>query len=329
MDVSIIIVNYNTKDVLCDCLESIYEQTQDVRFEAIVVDNASTDGSVNMIKDCFSEVILIENAENRGFAAANNQGIEIAKGRYLLLLNSDTVVLNNAIKKTVEFADSHKEAGILGCRVLNPDRTLQPTCFMFPSLLNVVLLTSYLNNLFPRNRFFGRERMTWWDRTDDSEVDVVTGCFMLVRREAIEQVGFLDEQFFMYGEEVDWCYRFKRNNWKILFTPVAEIIHLGGCSSRQMKPEMALQLRASILLFFKKHRTRLSYRLACLLMSLFFLLRIPYWLGRAIFSRATQNLNLQMARAYGAGAFKSLFGWQALRAKNRHVVTGESSRTQG
>jgi len=328
MDVSIIIVNYNTKDVLRDCLESIYEQTRQVHFEVIVVDNASADGSVNMIKDCFSKVILIENSENRGFAAANNQGIKIAKARYLLLLNSDTVILDDAIRKTVEFADSHKEAGILGCRVLNPDSSLQPTCFMFPSLLNAVLLTSYLNNLFPRNRFFGREQMTWWDRTDEREVDVVTGCFMLVRKTAIKQVGEMDTRFFMYAEETDWCYRFKQADWKIMFTPVGEIIHAGGCSAKQMKPKMVLQLRASVLLFFKKHRTRLSYRVACLFMSLFFLLRIPYWLERAVSSHGTQKLGWQMARAYGVGAFKALFGWQALCAKNRQTPTSNSLRRQ-
>lgn len=316
MDVSIIIVNYNTNDVLRDCLDSIYEQTQNVRFEVIVIDNASSDDSAKMIKNCFSQVVLIENYENRGFAAANNQGIEIAKGRYLLLLNSDTVVLDNAITKTVEFADSHKEAGIVGCRVLNPDRSIQPTCFMFPSLLNAFLLASYLNNLFPRNRFFGRERMTWWDRKDEHEVDVVTGCFMLVRREAINRVGLMDEQFFMYGEEGDWCYRFKQANWKVMFAPVGEIIHLRGRSSEQAKPKMVLQLRASVLLFFKKHRRRLSYRLACLLISLFFLFRIPYWLGRAIFIHSARNLNWQMASAYSAGAFKALFGWQALCIEN-------------
>jgi GT2 family glycosyltransferase len=206
-EVSVVVVNWNTQDILRDCLKSIYEQAGEIDLEVIVIDNASTDGSVEMVKKDFPQVTLIENSQNRGFAAANNQGIDISKGRYVLLLNSDTVVLDNAIAKTVAFADSHPKAAIVGCRVLNPDQTLQPTCFMFPSILNMLLSSTYLYKIFPKSKFFGREQMTWWDRSDVREVDVVTGCFMLIRRKAIQQVGTMDEQFFMYGEETDWCYR--------------------------------------------------------------------------------------------------------------------------
>ena len=214
IDVSTIIVNWNTCNITCDCLKSVFEQTKELSFEVIVVDNASSDGSVEMIRHDFPQVNLIENSENKGFAAANNQGMAIANGCYVLLLNSDTIILDNAISKTISFADAHPEAAVTGCRVLNPDRSLQPTCFMFPSILNMLFESSYLYKLFPRSKFFGRERMTWWDRSDVREVDVVTGCFMLVRREAIEQVGIMDERFFVYGEETDWCYRFKRASWK-------------------------------------------------------------------------------------------------------------------
>ena len=126
-----------------------------------------------MIKSDFERVVLLENAQNKGFATANNQGMAVAKGRYVLLLNSDTVVLDGAIAKTVGFADAHLRAGVTACRVLNPDRTLQPTCFMFPSILNMFLSSTYLYKLFPRSRFFGRERMTWWDRSDVRQVDVL------------------------------------------------------------------------------------------------------------------------------------------------------------
>jgi GT2 family glycosyltransferase len=160
LDVSIIIVNWNTKDLLQNCLRSTLEQAGDVDYEIVVVDNASSDGSAEMVKQIFPQVKLIENTENHGFAAANNQGMAIAQGRYVLLLNSDTVILDNAIAKTVAFADDHPDAAVVGCRVLNPDRTLQPTCFMFPSLLNMLLSTIYLNKLFSKSRFFGRERMT-------------------------------------------------------------------------------------------------------------------------------------------------------------------------
>jgi GT2 family glycosyltransferase len=260
VDISVIIVNWNTRDTLRDCLMSVYKQTRDISFEVIVVDNASSDGSAEMVKREFPEVILLQNNENRGFAAANNIGMAVAQGRYILLLNSDP------------------ESAVVGCTVLNPDGTLQHSCFMFPSLLNMFLSSTYLYKLFPKSKFFGREQMTWWDRKGVREVDVVTGCLMLVRRQAIEQIGLLDERFFMYGEETDWCYRFKQGGWKVLFTPQAEIIHLGGQSSKQTSIEMTLQLRGSILLFIQKHHFWLEYKFACILVWLFFAIRIPFWL---------------------------------------------------
>jgi len=247
--VSIVIVSWNTRDILRDCLRSVYDQTEGIPFEVIVVDNASSDGSAETVASGFPQAILIRNATNRGFAAANNQGIAVAKGRYVLLLNSDTVVLDQAVMKAVAFADQHLDAAVVGCRVLNPDRSLQPTCFTFPSLLNLLLLTTYLAKVLPRNRFFGREKMAWWDRSDVRAVDVVTGCFMLVRRDAIAAVGAMDEDYFMYGEETDWCWRFKRCGWQVLFTPSAEIVHLGGQSSKVVRDRMLIQLRLSILLF--------------------------------------------------------------------------------
>jgi len=271
------------------------------------VDNASTDGSVEMIKSQFPRAHLIENESNRGFAAAINQGLAIAKGRYALLLNSDTLVLDDAIAKTVEFADGRSEAAVVGCRVLNTDKTLQSTCFMFPSILNMLLSASYFYKLFPKSKFFGRERMTWWDRHTTKEVDVATGCFMLVRREAIDQVGTMDEQFFMYGEETDWCYRFKKTGWKILFTPNAEVIHLGGESSRKMSPEMTLQLRASILQFVCKHYSRFEYILACILVWFFLALRVPRWFLKSLGGRTERSQSRTQLVIYLLGMKRLMF----------------------
>jgi hypothetical protein len=306
-EVSVVVVNWNTQDILRDCLRSIYEQCGEIDIEVIVIDNASTDGSVEMVKKDFTQVTLIENSQNRGFAAANNKGIAISKGRYVLLLNSDTVVLDNAIAKTVAFADSHPEAAVVGCRVLNPDRTLQPTCFMFPSILNMLLSSTYLYKLFPKSKFFGRERMTWWNRNDIREVDVVTGCFMLVRQDAIKKVGSMDEQFFMYGEETDWCYRFKQADWKILFTPCAEIIHLGGQSAQKRATTMVVQLRKSILQFMKKHHGPLIYRIVCLLTVIFLAVRLPIWSVIAFFQRAQNGEAAIKKRAYCTGIVNILF----------------------
>ena len=311
LDVSVIVVNWNTQEVTCNCLRSIYEQPSRLACEVVVIDNASSDRSVEAIRQEFPQVRLIENKENRGFAAANNQGMALARGRYVLLLNSDTIVLDSALDKVIDFADEHADAAVVGCRVLNPDKTLQRTCFMFPSLLNMFLAASYLYRLFPRNKFFGRERMTWWDRDDVREVDVVTGCFMLVRKGAIDQVGYMDDRFFMYGEETDWCYRFKRAGWKVLFAPVAEIIHLGGQSSDQVKGPMCLQLRGSILSFLRKHKGLWSYVPSCVLVSLFFFLRIPVWFVRAVFSGGGRD-DWKTLQTYVAGAWRALCGWEAL-----------------
>jgi len=307
MDVSIIIVSWNTRDILKDCLESVYKQSENIEFEVIVVDNASADGSAETVKKDFPQVILVKNSENRGFAAANNQGMAIARGRYVLLLNSDTLVLDQAITKIVSFADDNPKVAVIGCRVLNPDKTLQPTCFMFPSILNMFLSSSYLYKLFPRSRFFGRERMTWWNRDDIKEVDVVTGCFMLVRPEAIKQVGMMDEQFFMYGEETDWCYRFKQAGWKVVFAPVGEIIHFGGRSAKLHPGPVLLQLRGSILCFIKKHRSRMQYVLACVLVSAFFTLRVPVWAVLALLPGEKRKSAWQCCCLYSRGALFSLF----------------------
>lgn len=312
LDVSIIIISWNTREILQDCLRTVYDQTKRIDFEVIVVDNASSDGTVEMVRREFPRVVLIANDSNRGFAAGNNQGMAVAAGRYVLLLNSDTLLREGAIEKTVAFADAHSDAAVIGCRVLGSDRTLQSSCFMFPSVLNMLLLATYLYRLFPGNRFLGRERMTYWNRSDARDVDVVAGCFMLIRGEAIDRVGVMDESFFMYAEETDWCYRFKQARWRVMFTPSASIIHLGGASSRQVASQMRLQLSGSILYFLKKHRSRPEYVLACLLTALFFLTRIPFWLIKAgLFPRTRAN-SWRVVQTYAAGVIAAFRGYRGL-----------------
>jgi GT2 family glycosyltransferase len=315
MDVSVVIVNWNTEQLLNDCLQTIYDNTKLVEFEVIVVDNASSDGSVRMVKDRFPRAILIENSENLGYATANNKGIAVARGRYILVLNSDMIFVEDAISQACFFADEHPDAAVVGVRMLNRDRSLQRNTFMFPSLLNLFLAASYLQQLFPGSRFFGRERMTWWDWGGVREVDVITGCFMLARREAVDNVGLMDTDFFMYFEETDWCYRFKKAGWKNIFTPAAAVIHLGGESTKKNAGPMLLQHYSSMLLYFLKHRGRVSYTLACALLILFFLVRIPYWLLHAVVSRKTRLSDIGTARIFASGVLKTVQGWRGLRIK--------------
>lgn len=197
LDVSVIIVNWNTCDLLRGCIESVYEQTSGVTFEVVVVDNASTDGSVDMVRDLFPKVRLITNNTNKGYAAGVNQGIGLAQGRYFLVLNSDTIICDAAIEKTVAYGNEHPEAAVVGCQVWKNLKEIQPTCFRFPSVLNLFLCTFGLSIIFKKNRFFGRERMLWWPRDRERQVDVVSGMFMLVRRKAVDEVGLIDEAFFL------------------------------------------------------------------------------------------------------------------------------------
>jgi GT2 family glycosyltransferase len=255
MDVSVVIVSWNTCDVLRGCLLSILEETRNLSFEIIVVDNASRDGSAAMVRSQFPVVKLIENFENRGFAAANNQGIRVASGRFVLLLNPDTIVLESAICHCVTYADRHTDVGVVGCQVLEDDHRIQRTGFSFPSPWALFLTLSGLSRAFPDSRLFGKPELGWWDRETEQDLDVVSGMFMLVRREAIEQVGLLDEDYFVYTEEADWCYRFFQAGWRRVFTPCARIIHLdgGSKSTSQVSVKMFVQIQKSSMIYFKKH----------------------------------------------------------------------------
>jgi Predicted glycosyltransferases len=308
IDISVIIVNWNTRDVLRDCLESVYEQTQNVRFEVIVIDNSSSDGSAEIIKQKFPQVILINNSENRGFAAANNQGIIIAKGRYVLLLNPDTVVLDGAIQKTVAFAEQHPEAGVVGIRNDQPDGSLTKNCFQFASVQNLIISSLGLHRVFANSRFFGRERLSWWDYLMVREVDVVAGCYMLVRRDAIDLIGKMDEAYFMYGEEMEWCWRFKRAGWKILYYPEARIIHYGGMSAAQNPANMLIEQRKSYLRFIQKRQGRIARHIALTLLLLSGLMRLGYWGLRWLFSFGeTRNISVQKIRQAMTSSFGCYF----------------------
>lgn len=328
MDVSIIVVAWNVHDLLYDCLKSVYDQSQGIEFEVVYVDNASEDGSVEMVKTKFPEVRIIENDENKGFIIANNQGIEIASGRYVLLLNSDTIVLDNAIAKTTKFADEHPDAAVVGPKILSLDRTLRRDCFMYPSALNMFLSASYFNKIFPKNKFCGREYMTWWDFNDVREVDTICGCCALVRREAFEKVGLMDPTYFVYGDDPDWCCRFKKAGWKILFTPDAEIIHLGGQNTKREANKFLLQLHGSKLIFVRKHHSYFMFLLACLATACFFFLRVPFWTMAGLLSGKDRSSFFKRAKFYLMGGFFCLTDWTKL-LMNREVVCEILSNSSG
>ncbi len=211
-----------------------------------------------MLKSEFPGIKLIENCKNLGFAKANNQGLKEHRGRYVLLLNPDTVVLPNALDRMVEFMDEKPRTGALGCKLLYPDGSLQPSCRSFPTLITAFFENTGLEKLFLRNRIIGRHRIGHWNYNDIREVDQPMGSALMVRREAITQVGLMDEQFYMYYEDVDWCFRIKKRGWKIYFIPLAEIIHYGGQSAWPNMPKMRIQGYKSRHRFFRKHYGILS-----------------------------------------------------------------------
>ncbi len=257
IDVSVIIVNWNTSELLRGCLESIRAQTT-ARFEVVVIDNASSDGSAAMVARDFPWAALLANPANRGFAAANNQGLRLAQGRFVLLLNPDTVILDHAIDRCIGHMDSRPEVACLGCQVWEDSETIQRTCFRFPNLLDDLVSSLGIDGLFPASHLLGGPWMPWWDRRSGREVDVVSGMFMLVRREVLERIGLLDEAFFVYGEEADWCFQMHRGGLKRIFWPGAKILHLdgGGKSTSQRSVAMYVQLQRSQLAFFRKNYGR-------------------------------------------------------------------------
>jgi GT2 family glycosyltransferase len=265
-DVSVIIVNWNARDYLRDCIRSIFAETRISSYEVIVVDNHSSDGSQEMLRSEFPEVTAVLNEHNPGFAGGNNQGLRLAQGRYVLLLNPDTLILDGAIDTCVAYADTLRDqrVGVLGCQVWEDAETIQRTCFRFPSPLNTLLNLLGTTRRFPRSRFLGRAEIGSWDRRDERDVDVVSGMFMLVRREALDAVGPMDDDYFMYAEEADWCHRFWSAGWRCRFTPRARIMHLdgGGKSTAQVSAKMYVHLQKSLLRFHRKNLGVVQWALA-------------------------------------------------------------------
>jgi GT2 family glycosyltransferase len=249
MDLSIVIVNWNTKNLLLQCLEAVYQTAGAVETEVFVVDNGSADGSGTAVKERFPGVTLNENQINLGFAKANNQALSLSKGDYLLLLNPDTQVKTGAIERLFSFMEGHSDVGAAGPQLLHPDGTKQNSVANFPSLATELLNKRFLRWLFPK-KYPGKER----DYREPLEVDSVIGACMMVRRDAMEQVGLLDEDYFLFLEETDWCYRLKKAGWKIYHVPQAEVYHFQGKGVEMEKKRAKVEYYRSLYHFFKKNR---------------------------------------------------------------------------
>jgi hypothetical protein len=245
----VIIVNWNTKDLVCQCIDSLAQTLKKTDTEVFVVDNGSTDGSLGVVREKFPGVRLIENPVNLGFAKANNQAISLSSREYLLLLNPDTQVKDEAIERMLSFMDAHPEAGVVGAQLLNVDASKQNSIANFPSLATELLNKSFLRWLFP-DKFPGKET----DYPGPVEVDSVIGACMMARRKALEQVGLLDEEYFLFLEETDCCYRMKKAGWKIYHIPQAKILHFQGKSAEAEKGKARIEYYRSRYHYFRKNR---------------------------------------------------------------------------
>ncbi|KIL38740.1 glycosyl transferase family 2 [Gordoniibacillus kamchatkensis] len=254
MDLSILIVNYNTRELTLQALRSVYASKTAYTYEVILIDNASRDDSVAAIAAEFPQVRLIANSENVGFAKANNQGMRMAQGRYMLLLNSDTEIQPDTLKIMVTFMETHPEVGASGCKVVLPDGSLDKACKRgFPTPSASFFYAFGFSKLFPKIPAFNQYQLGYLNPDDEYPVDCLVGAFMLVRAETIRQVGMLDEQFFMYGDDVDWCYRIKQAGWVNYYYPRTSILHHKRASWRKKPTRMIYEFHRAMYLFHRKH----------------------------------------------------------------------------
>jgi len=252
-ELSVCIVNWNTREDLEQAIVSVLESDPGLNPEVIVLDNASQDGSADMVRERFPDVVLIEEKRNLGFAKGYNCAARQASGRHLLILNPDTVVQSGALERLIEFLDSHQDAAAVGPRLLNSDGTIQYSCRRFPKPMAAVLRNTVIGRILPRNHFTREYLMADWDHETVREVDWVSGAAVCIRPRAWDQVGGFDEGFFMYAEDMDWCLRAREAGWKVYYCPDAAVVHRIGRSSDQRPIDMVLQFHRSMARFYSKH----------------------------------------------------------------------------
>ncbi len=297
IDLSISIVNTNNKELLKSCLKSIYKNTKKTKFEIVVVDNFSDDGSAEMIKNNFPEVKLIKLMSRNGYGYCHNKAVPISCGKYFLVFNEDMIVLPNAIDIMVEQIKKDKTIGALGCKLLNPDRTLQYSCSKFPTLFSDIF-----ENIFPQNFIFPkcklRRDLFYWDHDHERDVEVIMGSCMLIPKLLIDRIGLFDEQFFLYADELDLCKRILNENRIIHFSPRAEIIHYGAQSTNKIPLKKYIINYESKIKYFKKHHGYIQSVIVSVVNFLGFIIRIFGWSFIMIFQSEKRKLAQSTIKIY-------------------------------
>jgi GT2 family glycosyltransferase len=259
IEVSVIIVSWNCRQMLTECLRSIQSGLVSDKSEIIVIDNASSDGTVEAIRKEFPSVNMIACADNLGFAQGNNIGIDVSSGEYLCLINPDVVVESGCIETLVKYLSKHPDLGMVAPQIIGSDRIVQRSCMRTPTLWNQLCRALALDCVIKKSRLFGGYLMKDFDHDTTREVDIVNGCFWVVRRDALDDVGLIDPLFWMYADDLDWCHRFHAAGWKIMFHPEARAIHFGGGSSRNTPITSYLQMHRADLQYWRKYHNLLSF----------------------------------------------------------------------
>ncbi len=277
VDVSIIIINYNSFDLLSDCLATLFEHTKGISFEVIVVDNGSTLPGLEEVKSRFPSVKYITNETGMGFASANNIGIKNASGRYILMLNNDILFIEDALSKIVGYSNLLGNNAVIGCKLLNRDLSYQVSVVDFDGLINLIGETFFLYKLFPRNRFLSKYHLNNPYQTEPMEVEAVKGAFLFAPKKIFDTLNNLDERFFFYYEETDFCCRWKKTGGKIIYYPGAKIIHLGGASTDSDHWFKYKFQHLSKIQFFQKHFNGIKFLLAVILQYAALIIRFPLY----------------------------------------------------
>jgi len=285
VDLSVSIVNTNTRDLALDLIGSILENTRRISTEIFVVDNNSSDGSVEAIEREYAQVKVIANRKNVGFPTANNQAIGASRGRYVVIFGADALVLPEALDILVEFMDRTPQAGAVGPKILNPDGTVQISGKTHPTPLVALLVITGLKRLFPKSRALQNYYLPLEEYDRFREADQLTGACLLVRRETIEDVGLLDEGFFVYCEDVDWCLRMRQRGWKLYYLPQAQVVHYKGESSKKSTHFLTRVYYQSLRRFYQKHHAAKTPRL----LNLFWLLGLRIQEARALLENALRR----------------------------------------
>jgi len=254
-ELSVIIVSWNACGYLRDCLRSVQSTGDSVVKDVIVVDNGSTDGSQAMVAKEFPTVTLVQSENNLGFAKANNLGLKYSTGKFVALINSDVIVHGECFMELLAYLAAHADVGLIGPNVCGPDGQLQRTCRQFPTLWNTFCRSFALDTLLPKWKLFSGKEMRHWNHQNLAEVEVISGCFWVARKAAITDVGNLDERFFFYAEDVDWCKRFRDAGWNVVFVPTATATHFGGASSANAPLFFSIELLRANLSYWRKHHS--------------------------------------------------------------------------